>query len=51
MIVRFRFADDEIEDHPLVNGIHFADYIRRVDVPRVEVRIFAARSTDPLPQR
>lgn len=33
MIVRFRFADDEIEDHPLVNGVHFADYIRRVDVP------------------
>lgn len=33
MIVRFRFADDEIEDHKLLNGVHFADYIRRVDVP------------------
>ena len=33
MIVRFKYADEEIEDHPLVNGVHFADYIRRVDVP------------------
>lgn len=33
MIVRFHYANDEIEDHPLVNGVHFADYIRRVDVP------------------
>ncbi len=33
MIVRFHYADDEIEDYPLVNGVHFADYIRRVDVP------------------
>ncbi len=34
MIVRIRYADGEIEDHPLLNGVHFADYIRQVDVPQ-----------------
>jgi putative membrane-bound dehydrogenase-like protein len=33
MIVRLRYADGQIEDHKLLNGEHFADYIRRVDVP------------------
>lgn len=33
MIVRLRYADGATEDHPLLNGRHFADYIRRVDVP------------------
>ncbi|QDV23110.1 Trehalose utilization [Aureliella helgolandensis] len=33
MIVRFHYADGETEEHPLINGVHFADYIRRVDVP------------------
>jgi len=33
MIVRFHYADGKIEDHELKNGVHFADYIRRVDVP------------------
>ncbi len=33
MIVRLRYADGATEDHPLRNGDHFADYIRRVDVP------------------
>ena len=33
MIVRLRYADGQTEDHPLRNGVHFADYIRRVDVP------------------
>ncbi len=33
MIARLHYADGEIEDHPLKNGEHFADYIRRVDVP------------------
>jgi hypothetical protein len=33
MIVRLHYADGKTEDHPLVNGKHFADYIRRVDVP------------------
>lgn len=33
MIVRLHYAGGETEDHPLENGVHFADYIRRVDVP------------------
>jgi putative membrane-bound dehydrogenase-like protein len=33
MIVRLVYADGKTEDHPLVNGVHMADYIRRVDVP------------------
>ncbi len=33
MIVRFRYEDGQTEEHPLLNGVHFADYIRRVDVP------------------
>jgi hypothetical protein len=32
MIVRIRYDDGSTEDHPLKNGEHFADYIRRVDV-------------------
>ncbi|WZP00995.1 ThuA domain-containing protein [Isosphaeraceae bacterium EP7] len=33
MIVRLHYADGKAEDHPLLNGVHLADYIRRVDVP------------------
>jgi putative heme-binding domain-containing protein len=33
MIVRLHYADGSAEDHPLENGVHFADYIRVVDVP------------------
>ncbi|MFM8250859.1 MAG: PVC-type heme-binding CxxCH protein [Planctomycetota bacterium] len=33
MIVRLHYADGQKEDHELKNGEHFADYIRRVDVP------------------
>ncbi len=33
MIVRLHYADGAVEDHPLLNGVHFADYIRVVDVP------------------
>ena len=33
MIVRLHLKDGSTEDHPLSNGLHFADYIRRVDVP------------------
>jgi hypothetical protein len=33
LIVRLHYADGQAEDHPLANGVHFADYIRRVDVP------------------
>ncbi|MFM8413516.1 MAG: c-type cytochrome, partial [Planctomycetota bacterium] len=36
MIVRLRYDDGTTEDHPLVNGRHIADYIRRVDVPESE---------------
>ncbi|HLJ96845.1 MAG TPA: glycosyl hydrolase, partial [Gemmataceae bacterium] len=36
MIVRLHYADGKTEDHPLINGVHFADYIRRVDVPGSE---------------
>ncbi|MDX1963243.1 MAG: ThuA domain-containing protein [Pirellulales bacterium] len=32
MSVRIKYADGKTEDHPLQNGVHFADYIRRVDV-------------------
>jgi hypothetical protein len=33
MIVRLHYADGSTEDHALKNGVHFADYIRVVDVP------------------
>ncbi len=33
MIVRLHYAGGATEDHPLENGVHFADYIRLVDVP------------------
>lgn len=33
LVVRLRYADGSTEDHELKNGVHFADYIRRVDVP------------------
>jgi len=36
MIVRLRYADGKTEDHELRNAVHFADYIRRVDVPESE---------------
>ena len=33
VIVRLHYDDGQTEDHELRNGVHFADYIRRVDVP------------------
>jgi hypothetical protein len=33
LIVRLHYDDGKTEDHKLVNGEHFADYIRKVDVP------------------
>ncbi|MDB5309608.1 MAG: Trehalose utilization [Gemmataceae bacterium] len=33
VIVRLHYEDGKTEDHELRNGVHFADYIRRVDVP------------------
>src|SRR5207237_628043 len=33
LIVRLHYEDGKTEDHALKNGVEFADYIRRVDVP------------------
>jgi uncharacterized protein len=33
LIVKLHYADGSVEEHPLENGVHFADYIRVVDVP------------------
>ena len=33
MIVRLTYDDGKTEDHELRNAVHFADYIRKVDVP------------------
>ena len=33
MIVRLHYADGSVENHPLENGVHFADYISVIDVP------------------
>ncbi len=33
MIVRLHYADGKVEEHRLKNAIHFADYIRVIDVP------------------
>lgn len=32
MIVRLTYADGSVENHELLNGEHFADYIHRIDV-------------------
>jgi len=34
LTVRLNYADGKTEDHNLINGEHFADLIRRVDVPQ-----------------
>ncbi len=33
MIVRLHYADGQAEDHPLLDGVHMADYVRPIDVP------------------
>ncbi len=33
LIVRLQYADGKSEDHELLNGVHFADYISKQDVP------------------
>ena len=33
IIVRLIYADGQTEDHPMLNGVHMADYIRKVEVP------------------
>jgi hypothetical protein len=42
MTVKLTYADGTTEKHDLKNGVHFADYIRRVDVPQSEFA-FSAR--------
>jgi len=37
MVVRLTYADGQIEDHELLNGVHIADYIRRIDVPQSQI--------------
>jgi hypothetical protein len=55
MIVRLHYTDGETEDHELINGRHFADYIRRVDVPdsefAFEVRDQQIRYLSVIPER
>ncbi len=41
VIVRLTYANGQTEDHNLVNGEHFADYISRVDVPKSEFALDA----------
>ena len=36
MVVRIQYANGDAEEHELQNGKHFADYIRRIDVPQSE---------------
>ena len=36
MIVRLHYEDATTEDHELRDGVHMADYIRRIDVPGSE---------------
>jgi len=43
MIVRLHYADGTTEEHSLLNGVHFADYIGKVNVPQSELA-FMARS-------
>ena len=59
MVVRIRYADGTAEDHPLRNGVEFADYIRPIDVPGSklafkfagdqQVRYFSIRPKRPEP--
>ncbi len=41
LIVRLHYADGQTEDHELKNGVHMADYIRRVDVPESKFAVDA----------
>ncbi|MCA9009625.1 MAG: hypothetical protein KDB01_07760, partial [Planctomycetaceae bacterium] len=36
MVVRLHYRGGHIEDIKLINGVHFADYIRHIDVPESE---------------
>ena len=41
-IVRIKYADGETEDHELFNGVHFADYYTRGEVPKSK-KVFSPR--------
>jgi hypothetical protein len=43
LVVRFHYEDGQTEDHELKNGVHFANYREREDVPESE---FAFRMDD-----
>lgn len=43
MIVRLHYDDGQVEDFPLRNGEHFADYIRRIDVPGSQLAFMLER--------
>ena len=43
MTVRIEYENGEVENHELLNGVHFADYIRRTDVPESEFAFSAGR--------
>ncbi|MEZ6087524.1 MAG: c-type cytochrome [Pirellulaceae bacterium] len=55
MIVRLHYDDGTTEDHKLINGVHMADYIRRVDVPESDFAFMLGnqqvRYLDIFPQR
>jgi putative heme-binding domain-containing protein len=36
MTVRLHYDDGQVEEHPLVNGRHIVDYVRRIDAPGSE---------------
>lgn len=36
VVMKISYSDGTHEDHELKNGVHFSDYIRRVDVPQSE---------------
>ncbi|MBB3205925.1 hypothetical protein FHS27_001733 [Rhodopirellula rubra] len=36
MTVRLKYSDGQSEDHSWINGVHFADYIQRTEVPGSE---------------
>jgi len=37
LTVRLHYADSQTEDHALIDGQHFADYIRVIDVPQSQL--------------
>ncbi len=48
--VRLKYADGEVEDHKLLNGVHFADYIRRSGCSGIGIRVRRSRPTGALPE-